>query len=179
VPEPTPSGPCLTPAISGNNETYSAGQYCSGITVNGTHTATFGAGVYYIDGGNFTVNGSATDNGTGVTFFIAGGHSAQLSGSSTSTFTTPTSGAYSGIVFFGDRGPVGGTDSFSGSSSVAITGAMYFPTQNVALSGSFGSGSGCTQLIADTIKISGSADFNNTCAGTGVGNIAALVHLVE
>ena len=82
-------------------------------------------------------------------------------------------------MFFGDRGPIGGTDSFSGSSSVAITGALYFPTQNVTLSGSFGSGSNCTQLIADKITVSGSADFYNNCTGTGVRYIAALVQLVE
>ena len=63
------------------------------------------------------------------------------------------------------------SSAFIKSRCLAITGAMYFPTQSVAVSGSFGSGSGCTQLIADTISVSGSATFNNMCNGTGVANI--------
>ena len=171
VPQPTASGPCLTPVTNGNTLTFSAGNYCNGIQVNGSNSATFGPGVYYVNG-NFQVNGSATDHGSGVTFFITAPNSVQLNGSSTTTLTAPTSGPYSGIVFFGDRlGTTSSNNQFTGSSDVVITGALYFPTQSVTLSGSFGTGSNCTQLVADTIKVTGSSTFNNSCTGTGVANI--------
>ena len=175
VPQPTPSGPCLSPVTSGNSSTFSPGYYCSGIKLTGSASATFQPGVYYIDGGNFAISGSATATGTGVTFFIASPSSVSLTGSQSATFTAPTSGTYSGIAFFGDRaGSPSSNNTFTGGSALTITGAIYFPTQSVKYSGGSASASNCTQLIADTIKVSGSAYFNSACQGDGMTDI--IVH---
>ena len=172
VPQPTPSGPCLSPVTSGNTSTFSPGTYCSGIKLTGSASATFQPGVYYIEGGNFAISGSATATGTGVTFFIASPSSVSLTGSQSATFTAPTSGIYSGIAFFGDRaGSPSSNNTFTGGSALTITGAIYFPTQSVKYSGGSASASNCTQLIADTIKVSGSAYFNSACQGDGMTDI--------
>ena len=175
VPQPTPSGPCLSPVTSGNNYTFSPGTYCSGIKLTGSASATFQPGVYYIEGGNFAIAGSATATGTGVTFFIASPSSVSFTGNQAVNFTAPTSGTYSGIAFFGDRaGTPSSNNTFTGGSTLTITGAIYFPTQSVNYSGGSASASNCTQLIADTIKVSGSAYFNSACQGDGMTDI--IVH---
>ena len=168
VPQPTASGPCLT-VPHGSPVTLSAGNYCSGIHITGSQSATFGPGVYYV-GGNFKIDGSAT--GTDVTFFIAAGNTASINGGGTTSFTAPTSGTYSGIAFFGDRaGNTSSNNSFNGGSSMTITGAMYFPTQSITYSGGSVSGPNCTQLVGDQITVTGNAYFSSTCTNDGMANI--------
>jgi hypothetical protein len=177
VPAPTPSGSCLT--VPGTSTvTLSPGHYCSGLIVNGS--ATFSPGVYYVDG-NFVIQGSASATGTGVTFYLIGTNTA-ISGSATVNFSAPTSGVYSGIMFFGARTVTNGNNAFSGGTNSNITGAIYFPTQNVTFSGGSSSGSNCTQLVASTVTVSGTAYFRNTCTSAGMATITASdgnVRLVE
>jgi Flp pilus assembly protein TadG len=169
VPEPTPSGPCLT-VPHGSPVTLSAGYYCQGLHISGNQSATFGAGVYYVSGGNFQIDGSAT--GTGVTFFTTAGNTVSINGGGTTTLTAPTSGTYSGIVFFGDRaGNTSSNNSFNGGSTMMITGALYFPTQKLTYSGGSVSGPNCTQLVADDITVTGNSYFNSACTGDGMANI--------
>jgi Flp pilus assembly protein TadG len=174
VPAPTASGPCLT-VPSDSNVTLSPGHYCDGLTVNSS--ATFNPGVYYVDG-NFAIQGSATASGTAVTFYLTGTNTA-ISGSATVNFTAPPNGIYSGILFFGARTVTNGNNAISGGTNSNLTGAIYFPTQNVTFSGGSSSGSNCTQIVAGTITVSGQADFGSSCNGDGMGNIAGNVQLVE
>lgn len=187
VPAPTPSGSCLQPVTSGNNLTFSPGYYCGNtLQFSGSQVATFQAGVYYVDG-NFKFTGSATANGTGVTFFIASPNSVDFGGNRTANFTAPTSGTYSGIAFFGDRAGISSNNNtFNGGTATTITGAIYFPTQRVTFSGGSASGSGdCTQIVADNVTISGNAHFQSACNGDGMTEItvhsrsAGTVQLVE
>jgi hypothetical protein len=176
VPAPTkPSTSCLT-VSNASILTLSPGYYCNGISISGSQSATFQAGLYYVDG-NFTISGSATDHGTGVTFFITAGHTADISGSTSTTLSAPTSGTDSGIVFFGDRTATNGNNDFSGGSNTSITGAIYFPTENVTFSGGSSSNSNCTQVIADTVAISGSANLSGSCSGAGMATISTPANL--
>jgi Flp pilus assembly protein TadG len=175
VPAPTASGSCLTPATSGNTVTFSAGYYCSGISLSGSKTATFQSGVYYVDG-SFQLSGSATASGTDVTFYITSGN-IQFTGSSSVTFTAPTSGTYAGIVFFGDRAG-SGNNNFTGGGTSAITGALYFPTQSITYTGGSSTGTNCTQIVADTVTVNGHSYFSNHCVGDGLAD-SVSVQLVE
>jgi hypothetical protein len=176
VPEPTPSGSCLT-VPNGNTVTLSAGDYCSGLHISGNQSATFQAGVYYVSGGSFKIDGSAT--GTGVTFFTTAGNTASINGGGTTNFTAPTSGTYSGIVFFGDRaGNTSTNNTISGGSNTTITGAIYFPTQSLTYSGGSASGSNGTQIVADTVIVTGNSYFNSECIGDGMADLPA-VQVVE
>jgi Flp pilus assembly protein TadG len=176
MPAPTASGSCLTPVTSGSNLTFSSGHYCSGISISGSKVATFQPGVYYLDGG-FSISGSATASGTGVTFFLPGGNNVQFTGSSAVTFAAPTSGTYSGTVFFGAGGNSGNSNKFTGSGNSMITGVLYFPKQNVTYTGGSATGTNCTQIVADTITVSGSAYFSSSCVGDGM--VTNTVQLVE
>jgi hypothetical protein len=150
-----------------------AGNYCSGIHITGGQSATFGPGVYTVSGGDFKIDGSAT--GTGVTFFVAAGNTTAINGGGTVTLTAPTSGTYAGIVFFGDRaGNTGNTNTINGGSNNTITGAVYYPTQSLTFAGGSATGSDCTQLVADTIKVTGSSYFKSACTGDGMAQI--VVH---
>lgn len=181
VPTPSiPSGGCIQ--LSGKPTTISPGYYCKGLSVNWSAATTFEPGLYYIDGGNLSFNGQANVTGAGVTFYITAGNTVAISGGATVNFSAPTSGtvwsgtqnspsSYSGIAFFGDRSATNGNDDFSGGSNQSITGVIYFPTENVTFSGSNASSSSCTQLVANTVTVSGTADFNNTCPGDGMSTI--------
>ena len=171
VPEPTvPATTRTMPSTSSStNVTLSPGYYNGDVNLNGT--VTFQPGLYYING-NFSIQGGANVSGSGVTFYVKGGHNVAISGGSTVNFSAPTSGTYSGIVYFGDRTTTHGNNNFSGGSGASITGAVYFATQQVSYTGGTGTGTGCTQLIADTITISGNSSFStNTCGSAGVSNI--------
>jgi Flp pilus assembly protein TadG len=165
VPAPTPSGSCLT-VPGGSPLTLYPGNYCNGLSVGGG-SVTFEPGVYYVNG-NFALSGSTVANGSGVTFFLAGGNNTAISGSATVNFSAPTSGTYSGIVFFGDRTVTNGNNNFSGGTTSNIGGAIYFPTQKVTYSGGSSSGNVCTNIVAGTINISGQANLNAACSNTGM-----------
>jgi hypothetical protein len=105
---------------------------------------------------------------------MAGGASLSMNGNATVNLSAPTSGPYSGILFFGDRSVSGNTYSFNGTASSVMTGALYFPTEAVSYNGNFSGANGCTQIVADTVSWSGNANFNVNCSSYGMSPIPAL-----
>ncbi|HEX3429888.1 MAG TPA: pilus assembly protein TadG-related protein [Rhizomicrobium sp.] len=169
VPQPALSGTCLTvPLIP---LSLSPGWYCHGLSL-ASGPVTFQPGLYVVSGGNLILTAGAIANGTGVTFFIANGYSTTVDGHAVLNLSAPTSGTYSGVLFFGDRSYTSGTDTITGGSTSTITGAIYFPTQAVTYAGNGGSGT-CVQLVAGTITITGTAGFTHTCPGTGMTSFTA------
>lgn len=169
VPEPTSlaSGTCLTlpnPPIN-----VPSGYYCHGINVS--TTATFQAGTYYVKG-NLAFQGGSNVSGSNVTFFVDRSGTTAISGSATVNISAPTSGTYAGILLFGDRaGGTSNNNNISGSTSSVLTGALYYPTEEITYSGGSSSPSACTQVIGYVITFSGSAYVGDSCSGTGVANI--------
>ena len=53
-----------------------------------------------------------------------------------------------------------------------ITGAVYFPSQSVVFQNGASNPSGCTQLIAGTIQLTGGSRFQANCP-TGVAAIGS------
>jgi len=174
VPAPTASGSCLNPVTSGQTSTFSPGKYC-GISLGGNNVGTFQPGVYYVNG-NFQMGGNAIASGTGVTFYITGGN-VQVGGTSSVTFSAPTSGTYSGIVFFGDRAGTG-SNNLTGGGTTGITGALYFPSESITYTGGSSNGSNCTQIVADTVTVTGSSYFKSDCIGDGMADLPS-VQVVE
>ncbi|HEX5279422.1 MAG TPA: pilus assembly protein TadG-related protein [Micropepsaceae bacterium] len=166
VPEPSIPGACQT--VANKQTSFSPGYYCNGISINWSNAVTFQPGVYYISGGGLTINGNATVSGTGVTFYLASGNSVHINGGANATITAPTSGTYSGVAFFGDRSDTTSAPSFNGGSGQVVTGVMYFPGQNVTYAGHSASASTCTQIVANTVTVTGNADFQGTCTGDGM-----------
>jgi Flp pilus assembly protein TadG len=171
--------PTATPAcVSGNNVgtnnvnttvtptlTHSTGvkyiRYCS-LSTQGH--VTFQPGLYIIDGGMSSTGQSIT--GAGVTFVVGG--NVNLSGNLVMKLSAPTSGPFSGILFFGNRNSAAiRTAKITGSSGSILQGAVYFPTGDLEYTGSSASSDGCTQLIANTIAFAGSSAVRSSCAKAG------------
>ena len=162
---------------TGTSATLNPGVYCGGITVSGNGvSATFTSGTYILLGGGLNVKGGANATGSGVMFYNTYSTTPNyayapivISASST-TLSAPTSGTYEGILFFQDRniptkdtGPSGPQNTVSGTSSTSFTGALYFPSTPLVYSGGSAT-TDCTELIADTLTISGTSYINNDCA---------------
>jgi Tfp pilus assembly protein PilX len=172
LPTPTPTTPCTAdPGISGGTVTLNPGTYC-GISITGNATVTFNSGTYILLGGGLSAGSANTTlTGTGVTFYNTcssapcnGGSSGyqpiSLTGNVAVTFSAPTSGPYSGILFHQDptvNNP--SQDKITGNSSMSLTGALYFPKSNLLFSGGSVATSGNTMVVADTVTFSGGSSF--------------------
>ncbi len=162
--------------------------FCGGLSITGNSSVTLQSGTYVIDGGRLTVEGGSSLTSTGPVTLVftsssgANYATASIAGGATIDITAPTSGPLSGLAFFQDRSaPSSGSDSFAGGATQNVTGAIYFPNQNVTFAGGTETGGAkCTQLVALTLTFNGNANFNNDCPGVGVRGIGtALVQLVE
>jgi Flp pilus assembly protein TadG len=154
------------------------GTYCD-LTLN--NDVTLSPGVYVIDGGDFKVSSNVHVSGDGVTIYLAGSSRVSMNGTATVKLSAPTSGTYSGVLFYGDRANLGGSNTFNGTADSLLTGALYFPKQGVDYLGNFSGQGGCTQVVAGTIQWSGNASVSQDCTSLGMREIPAAqsVQLVE
>ncbi|TSE03404.1 hypothetical protein C1D09_026445 [Mesorhizobium intechi] len=175
LPAPVASNPCQ----NANKSTLGPGTYCNGLSLSGT--VTLQPGVYVIQSGDFKVNANANVSGDGVTIYLAGGSRVSMNGNATVSLSAPTSGTYSGVLMYGDRTSTGGQSTFNGTASSLLTGALYFPKQQVNYLGNFSGKNGCTQVVADLIQWSGNSTINQDCTSLGMRDIPATqsVALVE
>lgn len=175
LPAPAASNPCQ----NANKSTLGAGTYCNGLSLSGT--VTLQPGVYVIQGGDFKVNANANVSGDGVTIYLAGGSRVSMNGNATVSLSAPTSGTYSGVLMYGDRTSIGGQSTFNGTATSLLTGALYFPKQQVNYLGNFSGKNGCTQVVADLIQWSGNSSISQDCTSLGMRDIPATqsVALVE
>jgi hypothetical protein len=147
-------------------------------------TVTLNPGLYIVDGGTLAANGSGTTiSGAGVTFFFANGAKAQLNGNASLNLSPPTSGPYSGLTFFGSRAGTGVTHQVNGTIGSVVEGAVYFPKSHIQFSGNSktSGGGGCTQVIGNTVELTGNSSLRSTCQSSGTRNVLAnrFVRLVE
>ena len=107
-----PLGNCAAHPTTTNPATdavLTPGTYCGGIYVgNGATNVTFSSGIYVINGGGLSFNGSGkTVTGNGVMFYLTGTNSTYdsvaIQNGVSVTFSAPTSGTYQGVLFFQDR----------------------------------------------------------------------------
>lgn len=193
--EPTFTGTCYPKSVGTPNqettvtptETWTHGdgtsirvrRYCNGLDAKGI--VTFEPGLYIIEGGNFTAGGGTAPAliGDDVTFYFTNGGAAKINGGAQLNLSAPTSGPYSGILFFGGRSD---TDAhiIQGDATSSLTGAVYMPASEVTFSGNSTTSSGCTQVIADTIVMTGNSDLAVECEDDGteeilLGNLISVV----
>lgn len=170
VPEPAVSGPCVNPTTfagpSGSIHFALPGRYCGGMNI--LRTVNFAPGVYIIDGGTLSATSTAVLNGVGVTFFLANGARLQINGQAQLNLVAPTIGTYAGLLFFGDRSGSSVNHVLNGTSNSVLTGAVYLPNDSLEFSGTSNYATGCTQVIARTLSLTGNSGIGINCAGTGV-----------
>ncbi|MGI9101634.1 MAG: pilus assembly protein TadG-related protein [Terriglobales bacterium] len=196
LPSPDPLASLPAPALgtcqtfNPANTVISPGTYCGGINIpNGNYT--FQPGTYIMNGGGLTISGG-TSTGTGVFFYLTGTTSGApstrygpvtIAGNATVTFSAPSSGTYASILFYQNRslslqGPQYNS-SITGSSGSNFDGVMYFPTSNVVFTGTTGTTSDNTAIIAWTLKIAGTPSFNGNFTAMPGGAAVKMVVLGE
>ncbi|WP_348627003.1 hypothetical protein [Mesorhizobium sp. M3A.F.Ca.ET.080.04.2.1] len=178
LPAPTASGGCKNVNGTKTTQTLQPGTYCSGMNLGGN--VMFAPGVYVLQG-NMKINAGAVISGSGVTIYMSGSNTVSMNGNATVTMSAPTSGTYSGVLFYGDRTGTTAQSTFNGTATSSLTGAIYFPKQQVNYLGNFSGQNGCTQVVADTIQWSGNSNINQDCSSLGMKDIPATtsIRLVE
>lgn len=157
--------------------TLSPGRYCKDWKVQGD--VTLNPGTYILDGADLSVNSLAKLSGSGVTIILTGGGEVTMNGTATINLTAPTSGTYSGIIFYGDRNDTGTSHKINGDSASSLEGAVYFPSGHVDVLGGGSTSGGCLQMIANTIEISGNSNLDHQCTSSGTtdATVPGDVHL--
>lgn len=157
------------------------GTHCvSSMNVQGT--LMLGSATYIIDGGNFNAGSQANISCNGCTIVFTNssssptatiGYIQNINATAQLNMTAPTSGNFSGILFYQDRRATAGTvNSVNGNSSTTFSGAMYFPNQQLDINGTSNLNFTCAQFVARDVSFSGNGSVNNTCtAGYGNTNI--------
>jgi hypothetical protein len=132
--------------------TLQPGLYIGGINISGHAHVVLAPGLYYLQGGGFTVSGQATvtDNGQGVLLYnapargsdgitVSGQANVSLSGLSAAQLaglglTGPQYAGYLGLAIFQDRQATAAL-SLSGQANLQITGTVYAASATVTITG--------------------------------------------
>ncbi len=154
-------------------------RFCSGLDVKGI--VTFNPGLYIIEGGPFDFNGGVRNdpsvitaiNGTGVTFYMTNTSNLTLNGNIQLNVAAPTSGPFSGILFFGARDATAATNKISGTVGTTLQGAVYAPASLVEYTGNSTTSGGCTQVVGRLVNMTGNSTVKSDCATAGTKTIYA------
>ena len=159
---------------------------------NKTVTVPANSGPIYINGGSIDLKG--TFNCTGCTLVLTNQSTAtnatigtiSSNAQASNTITAPTSGPYAGIAIYQDRRATGNTDKINGGSGSVITGAMYFPKDELWINGSGSASSMCAMFVARRIVFTGNSGIsllnpsNAACTASGLptNSSARIIRLV-
>jgi hypothetical protein len=150
------TNPLIT--VTGSTWTIQPGTYCGSVVggvsypainlASAPHALTFAPGTYVIDGGGVANAGAAASGGlnvsgssgltaNGVTFYLRNGASfniaPNLAGSFAGvTLTAPSSGTYSGILFYQDRADTSPAYFGNVVSFIHLEGVVYLPVANLS-----------------------------------------------
>lgn len=176
------NGPTKANAGQTVNITNPTGIYvfCGSISVLAGGTMNFDPGIYVLNAVPFTINNSATVNGTGVHFYFTenggGTDTLSISGGAVVNLEASNAGALAGILFYHDRlSPGGITHSLQGNDTMQLTGILYFPNQHVQFAGGSNLDANQSLLVVDTITFTG----NTTIGDFGGSSVAANTQLIQ
>jgi hypothetical protein len=158
------------------NQTFAPGCYRN-VDIKGT--ARLNAGIYYIDGGTFSVGAQGVVIGTGVTIILTSKNAvsdpssiatADMNGGAQINLSAPTTGTYAGVIFYQDRrAPDGSSNTVNGNTDSFYQGAIYFPKQQVKFNGTAGMSTDCLQIVSRRVVFLGNSSISNVCP-TGSGS---------
>jgi phosphodiesterase/alkaline phosphatase D-like protein len=167
-----------------SSTTLQPGLYIGGIKISGHAHVVLAPGIYYLQGGGFTVSGQATvtDNGLGVMLYNAPGNKGDgitfssqgdvnLSGLTAQELadlglTGPQYAGYQGLAIFQDRSS-SASITLSGKGNVNITGTVYAAGATVQVTGG-----GSLNLVGSAAKKFGSHLIVGDLAVTGDGGVS-------
>jgi Flp pilus assembly protein TadG len=157
--------------VSNGTITINPGTYSS-ISVSSNATLIMNPGIYIING-NISFSGNAIVTGSGVTIVSSGTMSAN--GNASVSLTAPLSGASTGIPGIMYASNSNQSSSFGGNTVVPFAGVIYYPNGNLSFSGNAGDGdSGCSEVIAGRITISGDSRLSSNCTSYGTMNFGSM-----
>lgn len=127
------------PLAAGTFVLYPDKAYCGGISIAATAKVTFMPGTYVIKStaatnGGLSISLLASVTGTGVTFYNYGpygGLSMVGTGLSSMSLIAPTTGSYSGILYFQDSGNSTSATVSASSTGTTIQGGFYLPSASL------------------------------------------------
>ena len=158
-----------------NTRANATGVVCvSDIDIKGT--ADLGSATYVIDGGNFSAGAQAHVTCTGCTIILTNSSSGSnatigmvdLNGGAEIDMTAPTSGTYKDILFYQDRRASTASNTvnkINGNSDSLMSGAFYFPKQQLQINGTAGLNFNCAKFVSYIVEFSGNGSINNNCSG--------------
>jgi hypothetical protein len=166
----TPNTSTLTtqPSIPAyGSYTMNPGIYNGGVTFGGGMNITMNPGIYYMNGGGFTVANGVTLTGTGVMIYISPGSGAfSFQGGGVINLSAPTTGTYAGVIFYQDRSnttPI----SIANGTTTNITGTFYAAGAAISFAGGAQLSQFGSQIIASTVNLSDNASVKvNWSTGT-------------
>ena len=139
---------------------------------------TFQAGTYVLIDG-MTIESTNVVTGIGVTFYVVGG-TVRQAGSSDVTLEAPTSGPYKGILFYFERTAATAYHELGrGSTTFAFRGAIYGPTQDLSIEGSFSGATPWGMIIGRTLDFAGNSNLTMSRPPEGEAPDLFKVTLVE
>jgi hypothetical protein len=169
----------------------------SSMSVGSNKTLTLPSGTYYINGGDAFIQGSL--NCTGCTFVLTNKSTSpsatigqfKVNADSKINISAPTGDGdyYKGIAIYQDRRAQDGpsmVNKINGNSESVITGALYFPNQELQYNGGGNTTATCTLFVSRRIDFSGNSvtlnKFKKTsdCKAAGIPQVEGgrLVRLV-
>ena len=127
-------------------------------------------GPIYINGGDAFIQGDMSC--TGCTVVLTNTNTAddatigqfKVNASSKTNLTAPTDGTYKGIAVFQDRrakDSPSAQNKINGNSDSIVTGALYFPSQELDYNGGGTTGATCTMFVSRRINFSGNSATSN------------------
>ena len=133
---------------------------------------TMNPGIYYRKAG-FTVANNVNLNGSGVMIYMdSGGGSLNFQGGCTITLSPPTSGTYSGIVYYQDRANSSKLNNIANGSMVNMGGTVYAPSSAMTIAGGASGATYGSQYIVKSLNLSNGVNININTPKT-VGGTAA------
>lgn len=149
----------------------------AGYNIKGKLTLTGTNVVMTANGGDISVQGQLV--GASVTVVMTSPSGAAGSVKVTSAdaeldLAAPTSGPYEGLLFYRDRRAGYADIKITGNSSLKLSGALYFPTADLSVSGNSDSSFNCLQMIGRKLSFSGGSASTNTCGNGDISNAFKL-----
>lgn len=153
---------------AGSSITLYPGAYCGGLQLSGYDHVHLNPGVYHITDGALSINSKVEITGSNVGFFIGEDvSSVTINGAATVTLTPPASGAMKDKLIA--MAPVENvTDlakkdlisaKINGGSDLDLTGTIYLPSATLDFSGNSTTKSMATQIIANSVKLTGTSNL--------------------
>lgn len=185
LPDPLSTLPTPEPDCSGASQWWTKNNYTQTIqpgcytSIRSSGNLTLAPGTYYINGGDFQVDGQATVSGSGVTLVFLNTSNPSSpgrfssAGTSTVQLSASTDGPYAGVLMYQDRSASYSnqtTFTLTGTSNSSYTGAIYAKGSMVQFTGTSGMNTACFQIAARYVSLSGNTTVSNNCpAGSGAG----------